>query len=58
MTEESFLRGKSNRMQLDDAQQDLLTARQNLLESRYEYMNDVIALRGALGLDSLEELDA
>jgi len=56
MTEESFDRGRSDRITLDDAQQDLLISRQNLLESRYEYMNDLITLRTALGLESLEGL--
>jgi multidrug efflux system outer membrane protein len=57
MTEESFSRGKSDRITLDDAQQDLLTARQNLLESQYDYMSDLITLRGALGIESLDELN-
>lgn len=56
MTEQSFSKGKSGRMTLDDAQQSLLTARQNLLESQYKYMNNLITLRSALGLKSLEEL--
>lgn len=57
MTAESFSKGKSDRLTLDDAQQSLLTSRQNLLESQYQYIRNLITLRGALGLDSLEELE-
>ena len=50
-TQTAFEKGTASRTSLDDAQQDLLTARQNLLESRFAYKKDLIALRGALGLN-------
>ncbi len=56
MTARSFERGTTDRITLDDSQQDLLTAQQNLIESRYEYLADLISLSGALGLDSIEYL--
>ncbi|MBN2510263.1 MAG: TolC family protein, partial [Spirochaetales bacterium] len=52
----AFSTGKTSRMNLDDAQQDLLVAQQNLLESKYQYRKNFIALKNALGLDIGEEL--
>lgn len=57
MTEESFQQGKSDRLILDNAQQNLLTARQNLLESQYQYMKAIITLRGAIGVESLDQME-
>ena len=56
MTQIAFSRGKTSRMNLDDSQQDLLVAQQNLLESKFQYRKDIIALKLALGLDLGDEL--
>jgi len=57
MTETHYNLGKSDRLTVEDAQQKLLTARQNMLESQYQYVKDKLMLRQVLGLDSLETLE-
>ena len=57
MTQKSFEIGKTDSLTLQNSQQDLLTANQNLLESRYDYLKGLITLRSALGLESLEDLE-
>ena len=56
MSEESYASGTMERLDVEDAQQSYLEARQQHLLSQYEYLSGLIDLRSALGLDSLEEL--
>lgn len=56
MTETHYNLGKSDRLTVEDSQQKLLTARQNMLESQYQYRKDVLMIRQALGLDSLDQI--
>lgn len=57
MTETHYNLGKSDRLTVEDSQQKLLTARQNMLESQYQYAKDKLMLRQVLGLDSLEFIE-
>ncbi len=56
MSEQSFARGSVQRLDVEDAQQSYLEAKQQYLSSQYNYLTGLIALRDALGLESLDEL--
>jgi outer membrane protein TolC len=56
LTRESFSRGLSQPLEVDDAQQALFSARQQYLSSQFDYLSGLIKLRDALGLESLDEL--
>ncbi|MBN2625079.1 MAG: TolC family protein [Spirochaetales bacterium] len=55
-SEESFVQGGMERLDLEDAQQNYFTAEQDYLESQYSYLAGLIDLRDALGLESLDDL--
>ena len=56
MTEESYELGTTERLDVEDAQQSWLSARQQYLTSQYNYLAGLIDMKYALNLDDLEEL--
>lgn len=53
---ESYDKGTVERLDVEDAQQDLLEANQSYLSNQYNYLVSLIDLRSALDLDSLKDL--
>ena len=56
MTEESYNLGVMERLEVEDAQQSLLSAIQQRLTSQYQYLSGLIDLKYALNMDSIDEL--
>ena len=56
MSEESYTHGTIKRLDVEDAQQAYLSAKNQHLSSQYEYLSALIKLRDALGLENLNEL--
>ncbi len=56
MSEESFSRGTVQRLDVEDAQQEYSSAKQQYLLSQYTYISGLIDLRVALGLDDWKNL--
>jgi outer membrane protein TolC len=57
LTEESFSQGLAQTLEVDNAQQDLFSAKQQYLSSQYVYLSGLIELRDALGLESLDDIN-
>ncbi|MDC7126058.1 MAG: TolC family protein [Spirochaetales bacterium] len=55
-SEESYEQGGTERLDVEDAQQDYISAKQECLESQYDYLSELIDLRYALGLESLDTI--
>ncbi|WP_028974179.1 TolC family protein [Spirochaeta cellobiosiphila] len=55
-SEYSYNQGGMGRLDLEDTQQNYFNAKQEYLESQYNYLNGLINLRYALGLENLAEL--
>ncbi len=56
MTEESYNLGVMERLDVEDAQQSYLSAVQQQLTSRYQYLSALIDLKYALNMDSIDDL--
>ncbi len=57
-TEDSYAKGSTERLDVEDAQQDYQSAEQSYILSQYNYISGLISLRTALGLEETEELIA
>ena len=53
---EAYAQGSRSLLDVQDAQQSYLSARQSVLATAYQYRAALIDLRAALSLDSLEPL--
>jgi outer membrane protein TolC len=56
MTEESYELGTAERLDVEDAQQSWMSARQQYLTSRYSYLAGLIDMKYVLNLDDMGEL--
>jgi outer membrane protein TolC len=55
MSEEAYRRGTMELLDVDDSQQEYLSAQQSYITNQYEYLAGLIDLRVALGVDELPE---
>lgn len=53
LAEEGFQRGTVERLELEETRKDLLAARLDLVNSKYEYLQAVLDLKSALNIDDL-----
>jgi outer membrane protein TolC len=57
LAEEGFQSGTVERLELWEIREDLLTARQDVLSERYQYLLYLIQLMDALNIDNLDDLE-